>query len=92
MERPVRITRQGTGHRVEVGGHDLSNMVTGLSLEIDPRVGPVLKLVLIVGPVDVETGAVVRVDGVGAEALKALGWTPPPESGSALWGRCWGCS
>jgi len=76
-ELPVRITRQGVGHRVEVGGHDLSNAITGLSLEIDPRVGPVLRLELVAGPVDVETGAVVRVDDVGAEALRALGWTPP---------------
>jgi hypothetical protein len=74
---PVRITGNGIRHKVEVDGHDVSNMVTRAELEIDPREGSVLRLQMIVGQVMGDERAVVLLDGETTEALKAMGWTPP---------------
>jgi hypothetical protein len=79
-ELPVRIARigSGIGHKVEVDGHDIANDTVSLSLEISPAEMPVLTLRLLVAD-DVDTLALVRLEGATAEALKAMGWTPPTE-------------
>jgi len=76
----VRITRNGIGHRLELDGRDISNEVTGLTLEIRPP-ETLIVLTLLPGGLDVETAARVGVNDTTAEVLKALGWTPPPDPG-----------
>lgn len=75
----VRIHGDGIIHIVEIAGHRVEAMATGLTLEIDARTRtPVLTLRLHVRRgLDVETMARARVDAETEEALKAMGWTPP---------------
>jgi hypothetical protein len=78
-KQPVKITGEGVAHRITVGGHDISDVTTALSLEIDASTRtPVLTLTLLpVGLLDAGTEAIVRLGDKTAEVLKALGWTPP---------------
>lgn len=75
---PVRISGDGFSHKVEVDGHEVQRGTMHLSLEIDAKERvPVLTLRLLVAGLDAETAALVRLDDETAEALKAIGWTPP---------------
>lgn len=76
-ELPVRITRTGHAHRLEIDGRDVSDAVTRAQLVIDPAEGHVLRLDMVVLVDDASTNARVIVDEKTAEALKLIGWTPP---------------
>lgn len=77
---PVRITGDGFAHKVEVDGHEVQSSVTRLALYIDAETRlPVLDLSMIPGGLDVEMLALVKLDAETAEALKAMGWTPPEQ-------------
>lgn len=67
-------------YRVEVDGHDVSNLVTTAHIDIDARSLPEITLELIPRQVAVTlTGAAVRLDPETLALLEALGWTPPRE-------------
>lgn len=77
---PVKIaSADGFAHTVEIGGCQVQNDTTHLSLEIDAKTRlPVLTLrLLVIGGMEAETLALARVDDETAQALKAMGWTPP---------------
>jgi hypothetical protein len=83
----LKITREvpekGKGHAgttLEVNGVNISNAVTSYTLT--HHAGGIVECVvtLVVGTIAAEVGAEnVRVDEGTAEALAALGWTPPIE-------------
>ena len=77
---PVSITGNGIRHKIEIGGHDVSNSTVRAELDIDPREGTVLRLHLITCQQLVDEHARVLLDGETVKALKAMGWTPPEGS------------
>jgi hypothetical protein len=79
---PVRISGDGLAHKIEVDGHDLSNSVHRVELEIDARDRvPVLRLHMAVYQLVTDEHARVLLDAETEEALKAMGWTPPEGGG-----------
>lgn len=78
---PLRITGNGTRHKLEIDGHDISNSVIRAELDIDPREGTVLRLHMITTQQLVDEHARVLLDSETVKALKAMGWTPPAGEG-----------
>jgi hypothetical protein len=78
---PVRISGDGFVHKIEVAGLDLSNWVHRVELDIDAsdRI-PVLRLHMIAYQLVTDEHARVLLGAETEEALKAMGWTPPPEA------------
>lgn len=74
--------RDGTGNTASllIDGHDISNTVTSLRLDISARHEHRLTLNLAAFPLDAHLeGVVVQVCDDIADVLQRLGWTPPPE-------------
>lgn len=86
MRRDVKIElydkkRSGTG-RIVVGGHDLSDAVTGFTLDLESPGNPAvltLKLPIFDGADVDAANPLVVVPQETHDALIALGWTPPPQ-------------
>lgn len=78
----IRLTSvTGTTSQLMIGGKDVSNNVTGLTLEI-ARNGPQLTLDIIALPLDIHMLQMpVRINEGTHDLLVQLGWTPPPEEG-----------
>jgi hypothetical protein len=71
----IRLGSIGHGS-LKLGGHDVSNLVAGATLTIDPREFNTLHLTLVPRETDLEAEGV-AIGGELREALLALGWTPP---------------
>jgi len=75
----IEFGPNGIAQRLDVGGIDMANVATAFSLSAKAREIPWLILTLPVmhgGTIHGER-VYVEVDRLTAEALKALGWTPP---------------
>lgn len=64
-------------NRVLVGDHDLTDCVSGVILHADCRSVPQVQLNLTASDLIVNGDMTVELDSRFAEALIALGWTPP---------------
>lgn len=76
----IRSTEDGERgrYRMEVDGHNVSNIVTAAHVAIDAHSLPEVELRLIPRRVAATlTGADVRLDSETRTLLEALGWTPP---------------
>ncbi|WP_326565090.1 hypothetical protein VSH64_24925 [Amycolatopsis rhabdoformis] len=81
--KPISITQNPDGTTtLLVEGHDISHSATGLQLDI--RAGDLARVTIDLGSAALAyTGeADVTVNPTDAEALVALGWTPPAEAAS----------
>jgi len=75
----IEVDQKGVAQRFDVGGFDLAGLATALSLSM--RAGDIPQLTLTLPVIRGGTfhgeRIYVEVDRLTAEALKALGWTPP---------------
>lgn len=77
-ELPVQISGNGIRRKIEIDGHDITNSVLSASLEIEGGCTPILHLRLAACQLlGVDEHARVLLGSETAEALKAIGWTPP---------------
>ncbi len=82
-EHHVKIHGGPSSYVVEIDGHPMQNITEAVSMELDGRRQPAVLLKLVTYSVDADTTALVELDPDAIEALKALGWTPPPEDASS---------
>lgn len=75
----VHIDLKGRGGVIEVDGHNVTNATLGLALKADGSGRRELTLNLLVHETAVDGEMKVNVPQETAEALVALGWTPPAE-------------
>lgn len=72
----LNLSKFGDG-QVVINGVDVSDVVSAeIALTNDSRTGPVLT-VRVLGAVEAAAEGRVEVDAATAQALEALGWTPP---------------
>lgn len=76
------VLRRRTTDRIVVDGHDITNMVGAVMVHADPCSVPHVQLDLPVLDLMVNTDATVSIPENLAQALVALGWTPPEPDGS----------
>ena len=68
-------------YTIEVDGHPIQNVTEAVSLELSGRELPAVLLKLATYTVDADTTARIQLDPDAIEALRAIGWTPPPDDG-----------
>lgn len=75
------VNEPATGrHQIYVNGVDISSMVSGALLFVEPLERPELQITLPLGEgMNFEGEMLVKVDARQAETLKMLGWTPPAD-------------
>ena len=80
-EHHVTIDAQGPCAKITVDGHDLSNILSGLVLQLEAQDKPQLLLALSPQGLNITTSvegdAVVVLDEATHALLEAIGWTPP---------------
>ncbi len=82
-EHHVKIHGGPASYLVEIDGHPVQNVTEAVSMELGGGRLPAVLLKLVTYSVDVDTTATVKLDPGAELALKALGWTPPPEDESS---------
>lgn len=78
----VRDARLKLGSRVseiEIGGVDVSAACSAIMVSAAPRSLPEIHLQMRLGEIVAEGKMRVTIDGATEQALKALGWKPPPD-------------
>jgi hypothetical protein len=75
----VKIQGGPGAYVVEIDGHPVQDVTEAVSLELSGNYMPAVLLKLVTYSVGIDTTAQIRLDPEAAEALKAIGWTPPED-------------
>ncbi len=78
----IRDARLKLGRRsseIEIGGVDLAALCYAITVSAEPHDLPELHLQMRLGMIVAEGRMRVSIDGATEQALKALGWKPPPD-------------